>query len=168
MNLSTWRSPSRLSRPDAEPGAEIAPFGYLQDNVNRLFGQFFRTWPDTAIASRDTSDLAFSPRIDVREDDKHVAVTCDLPGMSAADVEVTVSPGSLTIRGERKEESDQTEAGYHVAERAFGPFERSFALPDGMDTDRAHASFRNGCLSVAIPKTTATRKSVRKLALTPL
>ena len=54
MNLSTWRSPSRLSRPDAEPGAEIAPFGYLQDNVNRLFGQFFRTWPDTAIASRDT------------------------------------------------------------------------------------------------------------------
>ena len=88
--------------------------------------------------------------------------------MSAADVEVTVSPGSLTIRGERKEESDQTEAGYHVAERAFGPFERSFALPDGMDTDRAHASFRNGCLSVAIPKTIATRKSVRKLALTPL
>jgi HSP20 family protein len=165
MNLSTWRSPSKISHQDADRSTEIAPFGSLQEEVNRLFDQFFQAWPVSTIAPRYTNDLTFSPKMDVREDDKNISVTCDLPGMTDKDVEVTVSPGSLTIRGERKAESSRKEGGYYVSERSFGHFERTFTLPNGMDTDKAHATFKNGCLTVAVPKTAEARKSVRKLDL---
>ena len=165
MNLTTWRSPTKSLLQNIDRTSEIAPFGTLQEEVNRLFDQFFQSWPVSTIAPRYANELTFSPKMDVREDDKYINVTCDLPGMTDKEVEVTVAPGSLTIRGERKDEGSRKEGGYYICERSFGHFERTFALPNGMDTDKAHASFKNGCLTVQVPKTAEARKSVRKLDL---
>lgn len=167
MNLTTWRNPTKIARQNAERGSDIAPIGSLQEEVNRLFDQFFDSWPLTATLPRYTAEYSvFAPKMDVREDDKHLSIYADLPGMTDKDVEVTVAPGILTIRGERKEESNRKEAGYYVSERSFGRFERTFTLPNGLDLDKIHASFKNGALNIDVPKTAEARKSVRKLDLT--
>lgn len=166
MNLTTWRNPLKTSRPMNEIDTDIASYGGLQNEVNRLFDQFFQTWPMTGSIPRYANEvIAFYPKIDVREDDKAISLTADLPGMTDKEVEVIVAPNSLTIRGERKEESNRKEGGYYLSERSFGQFERTYPLPNGMDIDKAHANFKNGMLVVTVPKTAEARKAMRKLDL---
>jgi HSP20 family protein len=76
----------------------------------------------------------------------------DLPGLSEADVKIEMQDGSLTISGERKAEHEQRERGWYRIERAFGGFNRSLTLPEGVDPDRIEASFSHGVLEVRIPK----------------
>ncbi len=169
MNLTTWRSAPKASRTTTnDVNTDIAPIGSLQYEVNRLFDQFFDSWPVMGTAPRYVNNevIAFYPKMDIGEDDKTINVCADLPGMTDKDIEVTLAPGMLTIRGERKEETNRKEAGYTLCERTFGQFERSFALPNGLDIDKAHATFKNGALTVALPKTAEARKAVRKLELT--
>ncbi len=167
MNLTTWRSTPVPVRQTKDRNMDTAPIGSLQDQVNRLFDQFFDSWPMAPAMPRYTYEpMAFNPKMDVREDEKCIALTADLPGMTDKDVEVLVAPGSLTIRGERKEESNRKESGYYVNERSFGQFERTFALPSGIDIDKAHANFKNGALTVTLPRTAEARKATRKLELT--
>ncbi len=166
MNLTTWRSPSKSIRQDTDRSTDIAPFGSLQEEVNRLFDQFLTSWPTNYVTPRYNNEYAsFYPKMDLREDDKYVSISADLPGMTDKDVEVMVSPGGITIRGERKEESNRKEGGYYMSERTFGQFERTFTLPNGLDIEKAHATFKNGALTVTVPKTAEARKSVRKLEL---
>ena len=100
MNLTVWRNSPKLARTNTDIDTDIAPFGSLQNEVNRLFDQFFQSWPLTATIPRYNVDVAaFYPKMDVREDEKAITLIADLPGMTEKEVEVTVAPGSLTIRG---------------------------------------------------------------------
>jgi HSP20 family protein len=78
-------------------------------------------------------------------------VTADLPGMEEKDIEVTINDGILAVRGERTEEKEETEKGFHRRERVFGRFVRQFALPKGTDAENVKAVFKNGVLEVRIP-----------------
>ena len=94
----------------------------------------------------------FSPALDVAEDEKQVTVTAELPGMQKDEMEITVHNGVLTLKGEKKEEKTSEEGGYHKMERRYGTFEKSVRLPEYVDESKIQAAYRNGVLTLTMPK----------------
>jgi HSP20 family protein len=111
--------------------------------IDRVFDAFF---------GQTDQGRRWVPPIDLVEADDHFVLEADLPGLSEGDVNIEVQDGTLTISGERQAEHKQREKGWYRIERAFGSFNRSLTLPDGVDPDRIEASFSNGVLEVRIPK----------------
>ena len=121
----------------------VKPQPFSRD-VDRLFDAFFG-------ADREQS-RRWVPPVDLVEAEDHFVLKADLPGLTEGDVNIEVQDGSLTISGERRAEHEQRERGFYRIERAFGAFNRSLTLPDGVDPDRIEASFSHGVLEVRIPK----------------
>lgn len=121
------------------------PVWGLRREIDRLFEDTF---------GRDSARTdGWSPAVDVREDSTEIALEVELPGIRPADVEVTAENGVLTIRGEKQSTAtDGTEGRYHVVERSYGSFQRSFQLPQGVDENRIEAEFTDGLLIVHVPK----------------
>jgi HSP20 family protein len=94
------------------------------------------------------------PSIDVSETDKAIAITAEMPGLERKDVEISVEDDVLTIRGEKKVESEQDDKNknYHLSERSYGVFYRVLQLPPGVDPSKIEASVSNGVLKITIPK----------------
>lgn len=118
---------------------------------NSLFGSRFPTTAsgcDTGTCERTD----YSPLVDVTEDDSRYLIELDLPGVERGDVKVTVENDTLTIRGERKSVRDEDDGKVHRIERHFGSFVRTFRVPKDADGESVGASFKNGVLSVSLPK----------------
>lgn len=98
------------------------------------------------------------PAIDVTESDKSYEITAELPGMDEKNIEVNVISGGVTIKGEKKDEKEQKAKDRYVSERRYGSFERYLRLPDGVDAGKIEASFKNGILTVALPKTSEAQQ----------
>lgn len=96
-------------------------------------------------------EAEWSPHIDVKEQDGRLLVRADLPGLSKDDIQVEVTDDTLTIQGERKEEKKEEREGYSYSECSYGRFYRALPLPEGVDTTKVTAEFRNGVLEVGIP-----------------
>jgi HSP20 family protein len=92
------------------------------------------------------------PAVDVRENDQRYAVTVELPGVRKEDVQVELENGMLTIRGEKTSEREEKQEQCRYSERSYGSFSRSFSLPSDADADRLEASFKDGVLSLTIPR----------------
>lgn len=116
----------------------------FSSEVNRLFNTLFE--------AGGAQPQRWVPAMDLVEADDHFVLKADLPGLSEDDVAIEVQDGTLTVSGERREEHEQEERGWHRVERRFGRFSRSLALPDGVDPEGVTASFDNGVLEVRIPK----------------
>ncbi|MGN8549560.1 Hsp20/alpha crystallin family protein [Bradyrhizobium sp. 13971] len=102
------------------------------------------------------------PRLELNETDKEVTVSAELPGLSEKDVQVEIANGILSIRGERKaERSDDSK---FVSERYYGSFERQIPL-DGVEEDKAKADFKNGVLTVTLPRSEQSRSNVKRIAI---
>jgi HSP20 family protein len=119
----------------------------LQDQVNRLFeGNFTRDRSGHA-------DLAtWAPPVDIYETENELVVKADLPDLLEKDIDVRVENNTLTIRGERKFEKDINEDNYLRVERAYGPFTRSFSLPNTVNSEGIRADYRNGVLILHMAK----------------
>src|SRR5215472_15104368 len=104
-----------------------------------------------------------APMVDVSEDDKAFHITADLPGITEKDINVTLSGDTLTIGGERREEREEKDRNYHFSERRFGSFRRAFSLPAGVDRDKIEANFKNGVLSVTLPKTPEAMQQQKRI-----
>jgi HSP20 family protein len=139
------------------------PMLALQSDVNRIFENFWRGFDLPMLGDGDDSENGMMPRVDVRETDKEVEVVAELPGMDEADLDVSVSEGMLTIRGEKKEEREREDKGYVLRERSFGRIERLVPLPAGIDPDSAKATFKNGVLTVTIAKTPEAQSAVKRI-----
>lgn len=113
--------------------------------------------------SPDQIDVTVHQDVDMRDTGKAVEVTAELPGMEDADVDVSVAEGALTIRGEKKSEREREGKGYVLRERSYGEIERVVPLPEGLDLDAAVASFKNGVLTVTIPKTAEAQAAVKRV-----
>jgi HSP20 family protein len=136
----------------------------LQADLNRVFDDFWRAFDLPSPGTWGTGfDAEAAPRIDVRETAKQVEVLAELPGMEEKDVDVRVAEGTLTITGEKKSERETEEKGYVLRERSFGRFERVVPLPDGLDVDAAKATFKNGVLTITIPKTAEAQTEVKHI-----
>ena len=110
----------------------------------------------SALSSALPSALrSFVPRVDISEDEKHYLVTADVPGMKPEELDIQVENNVLTIRGERKYESRGEKHGYHRIERHYGSFQRSFALPEGVNAEAIEATVENGTLTLSVPKPAA-------------
>jgi HSP20 family protein len=107
------------------------------------------------------------PAVDVTEDAKAFVLTAELPGLAEKNVEVAVSGGMLVLKGEKRQESEEHGKDFHMTERAFGSFERSFALPEGVDADKITAAFGKGVLTVTLPKKPEAAAPVRKIDVKP-
>ncbi len=143
------------------------PFRNLRHEMERLFEDFERGWPRSIFSVepfwRREATWVAAPAVDVAETEKAYEITAELPGMAEKDVELKLANGVLTIKGEKHEEKEEKKKGYHVSERRYGAFERSFRLPDGVDADKIEASFKNGLLKVALPKTPEAQKPEKKI-----
>ncbi len=143
------------------------PLERLHREIDRLFDEFGRGWPSTGRSLFAAEPLwqreITAPAIDVTEDEKTYEVTAELPGMDEKNIEVKVSDGSLTIKGEKKEEKEEKKKDYYLHERHFGSFQRSFTLPKGVDANKIEAAFKKGVLTVTLPKTAETQKSQKTI-----
>jgi len=104
-----------------------------------------------------------NPAMDVTEDADGYKVTAELPGMDEKEIEVALTDGMLTIKGEKKLEKEETDKDYYLSERSYGSFRRSFALPEGVDADKVGATFAKGVLTVTLPKTAVAKSEAKKV-----
>jgi len=113
--------------------------------------------------------VSWMPPVEVTETDKDINIVAELPGMSEKDVEIGFDDDILTISGEKSEERKEEQDGkrYHVYERTYGSFRRSFTLPSNIDPAGITANFRNGVLTVQLPKAETERSRGRKIPITP-
>lgn len=125
---------------------ETNPFTFLQQEIDRLFDGFGRSFPTFAAPS------AMMPRMDVSETDKTVEISAELPGLETKDVQLNLADNMLTIRGEKKSEREEKEKDYHLVERSFGSFARSIALPEGVKAEDVSAEIAKGVLRITIKK----------------
>jgi HSP20 family protein len=117
--------------------------------MHRLFGDFFG---GRLTGFWDGDHQGFLPAVDVRETEDRVVLEAELPGVNPKDVEIQVEGDCLLIRGERKHEKDEKTKSYHRLERAHGRFERRFTLPEGTNSEKVEATYKNGVLTVEVPK----------------
>lgn len=161
-----------VTKKPAEPalvGGTWRPFEALRREMDRLFDDFgddfwsrpFR--PMAALERNLPKKFVASPAVDVTETDKAYEITAELPGMDEKNIEVNVASGGITIKGEKKEETEQKEKDYYVSERRYGSFERYFGLPDDVDADKIEAIFGNGVLKVTLPKTAEAQQPAKKI-----
>jgi len=158
---------TRSSAPSTmQQGEELSPFLTLHREMNRLFDDVFNRF-DTGIPSVFGRMPGWSggswPSIEVNATDKDVRVSAELPGMDEKDIEVLVDEDVLTIRGERKTETEDQDR--RVSERYYGRFERSVALPFEVEEDKAEASFKNGVLTVTLPKSPKAQERAKRIAI---
>jgi HSP20 family protein len=169
---------AETAKPPVKTEKVAAPSGSLtslREEIDRLFENFDRglwNFPfrgsgfDIAPSWKRGVGQAVAPA-DITETDDAYEVTVDLPGMDEKNIEVKVANGSLSIKGEKQEEKEEKKKDYYLQERHFGSFQRSFALPDGVDADRIQASFKKGVLSVTLPKNPEAIKPEKKIEVRP-
>lgn len=118
----------------------------LTDEMDRAFGSSVGLWRG---AGEEFG--VFAPPIEVREEEGHMVVSADLPGMNKDDIRVECTQDGLFIEGERKREHEETRGGIRRSERSYGHFRRIVPLPEGVDVDQAKAQFKDGVLEVRVP-----------------
>lgn len=144
MQLMPWRPMNEVSRTRRE----------MDDLWSRLFGE----------RMMEPAASVWLPSLDVKETDGKIVVTAELPGLTANDIDVSISDDLLTIKGEKKmEEEKKKEEGVYVSERYFGSFQRSIRLPAGVDSEKVKADFKNGVVRIEMPKTENSK--TRKIAV---
>ena len=103
------------------------------------------------------------PAFDISENDKGYVVSAEIPGIDSKDVEVTFSDGVLEIKGEKKREKEENEDNFHRVERYYGSFHRSFVVPEKVEEDKVEATYKNGVLTLTLPK--AEAKEIKKIEI---
>jgi HSP20 family protein len=117
--------------------------------MNNLFDSFFSGWPEPR---RGLLEGEWAPSVDVAETNGDITVTAELPGVKQEEVEISITDDVLTLKGEKKEEKEVKEKNYHRIERSYGSFQRSIGLPTGVQADKAKATYKDGILSITVPK----------------
>jgi HSP20 family protein len=156
-DLIPWSSGRDVS---VRRGEEKNPFLTLHREMNRLFDDAFRGFDLAAFGSSRLFEGGGWPSVEVSETDKEVKVTAELPGLDEKDVQVELANGVLTIKGEKKTETEDKDRLF--SERYYGRFERRLPIED-VDQDKVSAAFRNGVLTVTMPKAPQAQSKVKRI-----
>lgn len=132
----------------------------LPSEVKQMFDRFF-PYDETDQSNVVTSQ--WTPRVDICEEDTRFLISADIPGVDPKDIEVHMDKGILSIRGERKSESEEQQGRFTRVERSHGVFYRRFALPDSADPENISAQGKHGVLEISIPKRPET--TPRRIAI---
>jgi HSP20 family protein len=172
------KSPDTTSKAPARREEVWTPFDSLRREIDRLFDDFrpgswpmFRrapmldlSWPRMEAWPR-MEGLRLAPATDMVEKEGGYEITAELPGLDDKDVEVKVAGGVVTIRGEKSEQKEEQSKEFHLSERRYGSFQRSFRVPEDVDADGIEANFAKGVLTVTLPKSPAKQASEKKISI---
>ncbi|MFW8588311.1 Hsp20/alpha crystallin family protein [Rhizobium beringeri] len=145
-------------------GRDHNPFLALHREMNRLFDDVFRGFEGRSptVSSRFMFESAW-PKIEVSETEREIRVTADIPGMDENDVELLLDNGVLTIRGEKRAENEDKDRQF--SERFYGRFERRLSLNSEVEEDKIAASFRNGVLTVTLPRSGSQQPTAKRITI---
>jgi len=144
----------------------LDPFTAMRAEMDRVFDNFLGgRWSSPSNLLGGVTGSANVPDVDVRESESEIVVEAELPGMDEKDIDVTLKNGVLSIKGEKKTEHEEKKDDYHVRERSYGSFQRSFRMPDTIDDEQVSAKFENGVLRVALSKRAEAVKNERKIPI---
>ena len=121
----------------------------MRREMDRIFDRFSEAWPFRGFSETGR----WMPSVDVSETDKEVIVRAELPGMDPKEIDISLSGNVLTIKGERKHEREEKKENFHLVERGSGSFSRTLQLPVEVKADKVKASYKDGVLSISMPKT---------------
>lgn len=159
----------------------MQPFGDLRKEIEDVFDRFSTGFPGffpmspsfrrlwEAEPGREMGapfslpQMELAPKVDVAETDAAYEVTAELPGMEEKDLEVSVADGTLTLKGEKKVEREEKKKDYHLTERSYGSFRRTFRVPESVEVDKISAGFAKGVLTVTLPKSKEAQAKSRKI-----
>lgn len=140
----------------------------LQDRMNRMFDESYGGAPRGAAASDQDWALggSWAPAVDIYEQDGNIVLKAELPGVDSKDVDIRLENNVLTLRGERKLDTEVKRENYHRVERTYGSFSRSFTLPTVVDQEKIKADYRDGVLRVTLPKREEAKPKQITIAVT--
>jgi len=157
-------------RPSTGDGNPLSLMFRFADEMDRVFEDFGMRLPSIFGRGREMMrreigliPSEWSPRVNIRESEGKLLVSADLPGLSKDDINVELNENMLTIQGERKQEKKEERRGYAYSECTFGSFYRAIPLPEGVDSSKATAEFRNGVLEIAMPAPRREENQPRRL-----
>lgn len=163
-------TPVEVKQSAPAPSAKPDSLQVFRSEMERLFDRFglgmkpFRNWFDMEPAFQIRTSFEMpSPAIDIVEEPSGYKLTAELPGMEEKDIELVVSGDTVTLKGEKRQETEHKDKNYTLSERSYGSFRRSFSLPDGVDRDKISAEFGKGVLTVKLPKTAAAVAEPKKI-----
>jgi HSP20 family protein len=149
------------------PPAANAPDTWhsFRTEMDRLFDRFagWNMRPFGHMFETSNGNGALTPVVDITETDTAYEMTAELPGMTEKEIELLLSGDMLTLKGEKRYEKEQNDENFHLSERSYGTFLRSFAVPDGVDRDKVSADVGNGVLTVILPKTAKAMEQQRQI-----
>ena len=137
-------------------------FERMRREMDRLWDSFFEGKP----TRRAGEEREWVPSLDISETKGDLVVKAELPGIDPKDIDISLNEGVLTIKGEKKQEKEEKEEGYHLVERSYGSFTRSIRLPREIRNEMINASYKNGVLKITLPKTEEARKKEVKIKVT--
>ena len=114
-----------------------------------FFDRFFEGWDYPALLDEERT---WVPAFDISENEKEYILTAELPGIDAKDLDITLSEGILTVKGEKKQEKEDNGENYHRVERTYGSFQRGFHIPEKVQTDKVDATYKDGILKLTLKK----------------
>lgn len=162
--LTPWRSAGLPSQSDDLFGG----FRFLQREMDRLFDDVFRGFEMPSVG-RSLGPVfeggAVAPRLDIAVNPKAYEINVELPGVEQKDIDVSVADGVLTVKGEKKAEAEEKDKQYHRVERSYGAFQRRLSLPDDANAEKVEAAFKNGVLSITVPRVQQVEPPVKKIAI---
>jgi HSP20 family protein len=166
------QSTALQNRKSEDLGERLAatPFTFMRrfsEEMDRMFGDlgFGRDWLSPVLDRAQLPSGLWSPQVEMFERDNHLLLRADLPGLTKDDVDVEFSKDGITIEGERKNEHEEKGEGYFRSERSYGKFFRRIPVPEGVDIEKAKATFDNGVLEITMPAPKREEHKPRRLAI---
>jgi len=135
-------------------------------SAQRDFDRLFREAFSSHLGDTELSTRSWAPPVDIYETEDAIVLKAELPGVDPKDVEVRVEDNTLYLKGERKFQKEVKEQNYHRVERSYGSFARSFSLPNSISSDRVKAEFKDGLLTLTMPKREEAKPKTIKIDVT--
>ena len=159
-DLIPWRRDRNVT---SRRGGEASPFLALHREMNRLFDDVFHDLGPFRLERFGNRALGW-PSLEINDSDQEVKIVAELPGLEEKDVQVELTDGVLTIKGEKRAETEDKERTF--SERYFGRFERRIPIEDVAE-DKITATFKNGLLTVTLPKSVKAQQKVKRISINP-
>lgn len=161
--LTKWNPLGKTNELDVwRPATRWDPLREMEE-IMRGMQRTFGTWPGKAEESMTLAE--WSPSVDIGENDKEFVVKAELPEVKKEDIKVNVEDGTLSISGERRVEKEEKDMKFHRLERAYGRFERTFSLPDQADADKITSEYKDGILTVHLPKNPSIKPATHRITV---
>ncbi len=142
-----------------------SPMMAIQNEMNRLFDNFFNDPFELSPIAVRKLQTEFTPRVNVSETDAAMQVTAELPGMDEKDIQISLEQDCLVLSGEKKSETEEQGKNFHRYERSYGSFQRVIPLVSEIQEDKVNATFKNGVLSITLPKAASAAKAAKKITI---